>query len=194
MYDSKFKFIVIFVAIFVLITSIQDTYGKYKSDATGTTNMSIARWNIVINNQDIVTNNYITNTLTPYFVENEHVASGVLAPSVVGYFDLNIDCSAVDVSFNYSISSSISETSSVDDLVVIGYSINGGAIVPVDGMLDFNETVLLSDQTKIRNIRIYIKWDDSETETMNNASDTLAALSGLSAKINVDVNFTQVIN
>lgn len=195
MYNSiRFKIIISFISVLVVISSIQDTYAKYKTDASGTTNMTIARWNITVNNQDILSNNYITNTLTPYFVDNNHIADGVIAPSAVGYFDVNIDCTKVDVSFNYRLTTGIDPTSSVSDLSVIGYALNGGAIVPLTGTMDINESILVSSTEKIRNMRIYIKWDDSETSSMNNASDTLAALSGGLAKMNVNLHFTQEID
>lgn len=190
----KFKIIVTFMSVLIVISSIQDTYAKYKTDASGTTNMTIARWNINVNNQDILSNNYITNTLTPYFVDNEHVADGVIAPTAVGYFDVNIDCTKVDVSFNYHLTTEVDPSSSVDDLLVIGYSLNGGAIIPLSGTMDINESLLFSSNEKIRNMRIYIKWDDSETGSMDNASDTLAALANGLAKINVNLHFTQEVD
>lgn len=189
----KFKIIATFISVLILVTSIQDTYAKYKTDASGTTNMSIARWNIDINNQDIISSNYITNTLNPYFIDNANVADGVIAPTAVGYFDVNIDCSEVDVSFNYTVTTNVDETSSVDDLIIIGYSVNGGAINTVEGTMNINESILFSELNKIRNMRIYIKWDE-DTGAMTNADDTIAALSQGTAKLNVMVNFTQAVD
>ena len=195
MYISRrFKLIIFFVSILFLVGSVQETYGKYKSEADGTSTTSIARWNIIVNSQNIISNNQITNTLNPQFLNNPHIADGVIAPSAVGFFDVNIDCSQVDVSFNYSISTEVDPTSDVEDLKVIGYSVNGGAIIDYDGMLsDLNETIQVDAIEKTRNYRIYIKWED-ETGSMNNASETLAALANGNAKINVNINFSQVVN
>ncbi len=190
---QRFKVLTFLVSVLIMFSLIQSTFAKYKTEAVGTTNMSIARWKIVVNEQDIMSNQYITNTLTPFFSGNSHVADGVIAPNAVGYFDLLIDCSEVDVSFDYTISSEINETSSVDDLKIIGYTVDGGPIIDVDGSLeDITETILFDDTDKTRNIRVFVTWDDSENRTMDNAADTLAALSQENAKLDININFTQL--
>ncbi len=190
--DKKTGFLIALISFLLLISTVQDTYSKYRSEASGETNISIARWNIIVNNQDIISNNQINNVLTPIFLNNSNVADGVIAPGAVGYFDLNIDATNVDVSFNYSLITSINAESAVSDLIVVGYTIDGGAMNNVGGMItDYDETILLDAQNKTRTIRLYIKWDDSSS---NNVDDTIAALSDGKAKMNVLINFSQVIN
>ena len=192
---KRLRILAFLVSILIMFSLLQSTYAKYITEASGTSNMTIARWNIVVNEQDIISNNYITNTITPYYLENSHVASGVFAPGVVGYFDLVIDTSNVDVSFEYKISSELNTESSVADVTVIGYSINGGTINDIEGQLDeVGETVLYTNTETIRTVRIYITWDDSENRTMDNEQDTIAALSQEKAKLDVNINFTQIID
>lgn len=192
---KRLRILAFFISVLILISLVDSTFAKYLTEAAGTTNLSIARWRIVINDQDIVSNNYITNTITPIYLENAHVSSGVFAPGVVGYFDLVIDTSEVDVSFEYKISTEINSESSVSDIKVTGYTINGGPIVEVDSQLnEIGQTVLHTDEESIRTIRVYITWDISEDRTMDNEQNTLAALSQEKAKLDVSLNFTQIID
>ena len=160
----------------------------------GSTEINVARWNILVNNLSIKDNPDISTTLTPVFPGNENIASGIIAPTAEGYFDINFDVSAADVSFKYDITTSVHPNSSVKDLVVTGYSIDNGERINLDNPnTPITDTILLTDNIKTRTFRIYIKWNDEENSTMNNRDDTLAAISGLQALLNVNVSFTQVV-
>ncbi len=192
---KKIKPILAVISLFILINFVQETYAKYISDAGGQARMNIARWLIKINNQDIITNDYLTNVITPIIIESPHVKSGVLAPRSQGYFDLVIDYTDVDVSFAYTVNANVALDSGVSDLKVTGYSENGGLVTPVNGTLNnFGETVNLNNPNRVKTLRVYITWEDSETENMNNAADTMAAINQDLAIINVSMLFTQVIN
>lgn len=194
--NKKIIFALALISSVISLLLIQETYAKYQTTATGNTDISIARWNINVNNQDITSNSSITNTITPIFSGNENIKDGVIAPQSQGYFDIVIDTSNVDVSFRYNISTNVASDSAVTDLSVTGYSLNGGEIIPVNGHLsDIGNTVIYNSgaDTTI-NLRIYIAWLDTETETMNNASDTMATLSSGKAKLNVILSFIQVAN
>lgn len=192
--NKRVNFLLFLFALLSLIVSFQDTYGKYLSSATAESNIQIARWNIAVNNQMITENNQTVNTITPYFINNQNIADGYIAPSAVGYFDLEINAAAVDVSFEYKITANVSVDSSVQDLIVSGYSVDGGAIVDTSTIFEqIEEMVNLSNPDKTRTIRIFIKWQDTSGTTMDNLSDTAAALSAGKAKIDIQINFKQVI-
>lgn len=189
----KIKLALAFISLFALISLVQETYSKYSASAIADVSMSIARWQITINNQDIIENSYITNTIVPTIISNDHVKEGVLAPRSVGYYDLVIDYTNVDTSFEYTIITSVPEASGVSDLKVTGYSENGGSIIPVNGEIsNLNNTILYSESTRVKSLRIYITWEDSEEEQMNNAADTNAALGNKKAMINTLINFKQI--
>lgn len=192
------KKINIILACFALLLSlliIQDTYAKYLTEAEGTTDISIARWKILVNNQDIRNNSDISQVITPKFIENEHIANNIIAPLQEGYFDIIIDHSAADVSFEYEITTEPSQTSSVKDIITTGYQVNGGEITNItDKNYIIKNTVPLSSTQKTINTRIYIKWDDSESATMNNEADTNATKSDEPAKLDVKLSFKQVAN
>lgn len=189
------KIILAFVSLVFSISLIQETYAKYQTTATGETSIKIARWNIKVNEQDILLNSAVTEAITPVFIGNDNTKADVIAPRAEGYFDIIMDTTNVDVSFRYTISTSPNLESSVTDLIVTGYSINGSEITNVDGnMTNVTNTVLYTDTNKINTVRVYIKWNDDETSTMTNADDTNASLSLKDASINALINFTQIAN
>ena len=193
--SKKINIILACVALLFSLLIIQDTYAKYLTTTSGGANISIARWRILVNEQDIRNNSDITQTITPKFIENEHIANDIIAPLSEGYFDLIIDHSAADVSFEYEISTKVNDDSPVKDIVVTGYSTNGGVITNVDDQdYTITNTVPLSNTDKTITIRVYIKWDDSENATMDNEQDTNATMAGTPAKLDVNLSFKQIPN
>ncbi len=198
MKKNKKTLFFIFILIFLLIISfiIVDTYAKYLSSASSSANVSIAKWNIKVNNVTIKDNTDISSTITPVFPGNENIASNIIAPTAEGYFDLELDIQDVDVSFNYTITSTVAENSSVKDFSIVGYSIDNGPKIEfqTNDEKTISEDILLNDDIQNRKIRIYIKWIDDDSQTMDNADDTLAAVSNNPAIFNVTINFLQIAN
>ena len=173
---------------------VQESYAKYLTSANRNASMSIARWKILVNNLDIKNNNTAEATITPVFDGTDNIASGIIAPTSTGYFDLVIDASQADVSFKYNIAISVNESSSVKDLVATGYEIDGGELIPLEkDNQTIEDTVMYTNENKIINIRVYILWDDGEDATMDNTEDTLATTNpDNSALMDVNFTFTQV--
>lgn len=181
------------IALLFLVIVVTDTYSKYLTQASGTTNVDIARWRILVNGQDIRNNSNVSQVITPIFYEDTHISNDIIAPKSKGYFDININCADADVSFQYEINTSPNESSSVTDLVATGYSINGGETIALNRGDNITEQVLLSSNTTNIDIRVYIEWDDdSENTTMNNNADTNATKSGEKAKLDVNLSFSQI--
>lgn len=188
---NKIKFFIALISLVYCISLIQDTYAKYVSSASGNATMSIARWNILVNDTDIKNNSNFTNTITPVFEGNENIANNVIAPTSTGYFDIVLDGANADVSFNYTINLEVDETSDVSDLVIEKYTIGSDPTeYTYDGTISNN--IILTDINKTISYRFYVTWNDSETSSMDNVGDTLAA--GGKAKIAVSINFIQLKN
>ena len=188
---NKIKFFIALISLVYCISLIQDTYAKYVSSASGNATMSIARWNILVNDTDIKNNSNFTNTITPVFEGNENIANNVVAPTSTGYFDIVLDGANADVSFNYAINLEVDETSDVSDLVIEKYTIGSDPTeYTYDGTISNN--IILTDINKTISYRFYVTWNDSETASMDNVGDTLAA--GGKAKIAVSINFIQLKN
>lgn len=190
------KKIFLTLAFASLLTSfcfIGESYAKYVSSVDNIATMSVARWRILVNNNDILNGNSASQVITPTFIENDHISSDVIAPTSNGYFDLIIDATEADVSFNYKISLNVNEDSAVKDLVIKGYSLNNGEIIEVtDPSYVISNDIYYSNENKVNTIRVYIEWDDSDTATMDNQADTQAA--NKDAKIDVSLKFIQLAN
>lgn len=181
-----------FSLLFTIVT-INKTYAKYKTDISGESNINVARWRILVNNQDIRNNSDTKAIITPTLMENENIKEGVIAPTSVGYFDIIIDCSAADVSFSYEIGTAVNATSSVNDIVVTGYSIDDGEVIEIDNDSVISNNVYNRDNVNTISLRVYIKWDDSDTASMNNEADTAATKAENSlAKLDVSLSFKQI--
>ena len=190
---KKFLLLIILILILIFVFFLIQILAKYLTSASGDTAMTVARWNILVNDISIKNNSDLSNTLTPVFPGNENIASNIIAPTAEGYFDLNFDFSAADVSFDYEITTTVDENSSVKDLVTTGYSIDDGDKIIFDEVnLPIKNTILLSDNTKTQKVRVYVKWIDDSSATMNNVEDTTATTSGNPALLHVNISFTQI--
>lgn len=181
-----------FISMYLTICMANETYAKYISSATSTSSTSIARWRILVNNDDISVGATSTSLITPVFPGSENISSNVLAPNAEGYFDLVLDATNVDVSFRYSISIAPNENSPVTELIATKYAINGSEPVNfVDGNNTLEGTVNLSDQNRTVNVRVYIKWDDT-LNLMTNAEDTDTTVGNQSGLLDVTVYAIQI--
>lgn len=188
--NRKVILLAAFLCVFLCILTLQDTYAKYTSAVNETTDISIARWRILVNDFDIRSNSTTENLITPVFAGNSNIASGVIAPTAEGYFDVVIDATGTDLSFAYTISVSNSDDSPVSDIKVTNCTLNGTTIPFVDDIITGN--ISLTDQ-RVNTIRVYIEWFDGTGENMDNAEDTSTTMLDDSvAKINVNANFTQI--
>mgnify|MGYP007092396546 FL=1 len=173
---------------------IEDTYAKYITSTNESASMNIARWRILVNNKDIRENSTTNAVITPIFNGNDNINSGIIAPNSEGYFDLIIDATEADVSFKYKIETSVNQNSPVKDLITTKYIIDNGNEIPLErDNATIENTVLHKDNTKPINIRIYIKWDDSNEATMDNDADTEATKQvDNPAKMDVKLSFIQL--
>lgn len=188
---QKVLILLSFLSLFISVTVFKETYGKYVTDIDESANIKIARWRILINGEDVRNSSTTQTTITPIFMGNDNIQSNVIAPHAEGYFDLIIDGNDADVSFKYDVEVSVSESSSVQDLVVTGYSINDGKKIETNEA-SISNIVPLIQENKTINIRVFIKWND-EDGYMDNEADTLATMTNVDAKMDVSLKFTQVV-
>ena len=193
-----FCFSCLFLILSLLV--IKSTYAKYITSASGDANIDIARWKILVNNQDVVENKELTSVITPIFEGNDNIASNVIAPTAEGYFDILIDASNTDVSLRYEVTTSDNEDSAVADLEISGYTIDDGerqAIVSDDGQIKIENDILYNSTDKDIKLRVYLKWNDDDAmgAVMDNTADTNATKTeGNMAKVNVNLKFIQIPN
>ena len=138
--NIRIKILSVFIPLCLFLCFMSNTYSRYVADTTGNLKMSFAQWQILVNNEDIINNSSSSIVLTPVIDENENVVNNKIAPSSSGYFDINIDPSNVDVSFNYSISLDVLNEN-IPDLIITKYAI-----------LDENGTIVLEYYDKDKNL------------------------------------------
>ena len=214
-------FLLVVAGVFIFL--FYNTYAKYISSIDSDATADVASWKIYVNNNDVTSGNSFSNIITPVFEGNSNIASGVIAPTAEGYFDLEIDASDTDVSLKYTITTSDNPDSAVSDIIISGYSIDGGerqniqnitSGVTSDTSMTSEVTsstsststndnfkvegnILYNSQDKDVSIRVYIKWNDDENQgaSMTNSQDT-AATQGQNnlAKINVNIKLIQIAN
>ena len=187
--DKKFKLFIAFLALFICISQLKDTYAKYLEAKEGNTDFTIANWKIVVNDKDISEGSTLSSLITPVYVANQNIASGVIAPSSEGYFDLNIDASAVDVSFTYNIL--IEENDLISDFIITGYQIGDNPIVNLTDTTEITNDILLDDTNRLQTIRIYFEWYDEDDNKMDNNADTVVTIDNDNLTLNVKLSFTQ---
>lgn len=190
---QKIAFFVALMSLFYCISLMQSTYAKYLTTASANTDITIARWNILVNDQDVTEESDFSTTISPTFVGTDYIREGVIAPTATGYFDIIIDGTNTDVSFNYEISITPSTYSTVTDLVISSYELDNVEYT-YDESSQLTDRFAYDDENKVHTYRIFVEWNDDElTEDMDNTEDVLASSSG-SAAFDINVNLIQVIS
>ena len=202
---KKFKVLILIASLAITLSLMSNTYSRYVASSNGNVEIEFAKWQLLVNNTDITTNTTSNISFEPTIEENINVAKDKVAPSSIGYFDVEIDPTNVDVSFNYTIDLNI-ENSDIPDLMITKY-----AIVPNDYLegdkLTFENitdnsitnTVLYDQKTFDKfTVRIYFQWMEGEDTTMTDAEDTVignnAAINDTSFTINANIKFEQIIS
>ena len=216
--SKKVKILLLIVSLSLTLSFMSNTYSRYVADTTGNLELLFAEWQILVNEEDITNETSSTIQLTPIIDnQNGNVANNRVAPSSTGYFDIAIDPSNVEVSFDYEISLSFDETitSKVPDLMITQYSILDSGQTTLDtedieivSMVNNKITNTLNFDNKTENfkfepftIRIYFEWFDgydedvpaeeqTKTQTMDDAADSAIGHEAASNGTSFDITAT----
>lgn len=191
--DLRFVILFLVVVSCSLIYLFQSSYARYRRAVSGDVSGEIAQWNIKVNNEDIANKKTLTTTIVPTFPESLYNKEGVIAPGVEGYYTITIDASQVDVPFECSIFSDVSQDSSISDLKTLSYEINP---TDTENKLEYSPDTGIVRQipknTKSTAFKIYLTWDD-ETGAMDNQADTSVGVDDNSkALMKVTLRFSQI--
>lgn len=184
---KKLAFFIALISMFYCVSLIESTYAKYISSVEGNANLTIARWNILVNDQDIVNNSNFSNYIVPTFDGTDYIKSGVIAPTGEGYFDITINSENTDVSFDFNITATPDDSNTVSDLVISRYEVND---VSTSYTGSINGEMLHTNTNKTITYRFYVYWNDEAGSVMTNSDDVTASKEGTAA-IKVSINFTQ---
>lgn len=204
---AKVKFLIVLLSLSITLSLTSNTYSRYVADTTGNLEVSFTNWQILVNETDITSNANSSITLTPIIEENSNIAKNKIAPTSTGYFDIDIDPSNVELSFDYAITLAV-ENENIPDLMITKYAllnstdteedalevtnIDGNVI---EGSLQYDNSV---DDFNFEPfiIRIYFEWYEGIDETMDDEADSLIGTNAQNEtlRINANIEFSQKIN
>ncbi|MBQ7240802.1 MAG: hypothetical protein IJS56_05130 [Bacilli bacterium] len=199
MIKTKLKILIVFVIFAFALSIVSNTYSRYVAAAEGNIDLALANWQILLNNEDITNSSSSVGQINPIILENENVANNKLAPSSKGYFDINIDASSVELSFNYDIK--INKNEILDDLLITKYQIieedaNSDETEYIDVINnEINGTIDYTEENTIKpfKIRVFFEWFDGDSEESNDENDTEIVNNNDSLTIDATIKFTQKI-
>ena len=205
---KRIYFTLLLMSCSISLCFMSSTYSRYVAGTTGNIDILFAKWQILLNNQDITKENNSELTFTPTIEKNDNVAKNTVAPTSKGYFDIDINPENVDVSFKYEINLEI-ENENIPDLLITRYAILDENNKETDKI----EYVTLTEN-KITNellfdnetenfqfdsftVRIFFEWVEGENESMNDEQDTVVgneATNEIPFNIKAKINFEQIIS
>lgn len=191
---SKFKVLIVIITLAFSLSIMSNTYSRYVADATGDVELTFAKWQILINNNDITNEETRTIAVTPTILANENVAANKLAPSSIGYYDIEIDPTNVETSFNYQVT--ISDIEEMPDLLITKYQIIIDGVTTeyeiedntIEGTLNYGD-----EDFDVFTLRIFFEWYDEEGNTMSDEDDTTLSQQE-TISIETNITFEQKIN
>ncbi len=198
----KFKILLVISSLALTLSLMSNTYSRYVADVDSNIDLLFAKWQILVNENDITNNTTTSINITPVMEENVNVAENTVAPSSKGYFDIDIDPSNAGVSFDYSINLNV-EDENMPDLMISKYAVldkdynEGDQITTttilnntIDGTVDYNATA-----HEPFTIRVFFEWYEGVDEKMDDEADTNigyeAALNNKSLLVNASISFNQ---
>lgn len=197
---KKFKILLVFISLSLSLCIMSNTYSRYVADTTGNVEVLFAKWQIKINNDDITSGEYHNVAIQPTVLENEYVAENKVAPSSKGYFDIEIDPSNVDVSFDYSITLRFDNTD-IPDLLITEYTTIDSEDVESE-KIQLNDNIITGTDADFNSnkltIRMYFEWFEGKGEEMDDTADSAlgnsAAVDNTTFEINADISFSQKVS
>lgn len=117
---KKFKVLLVIASLSITLSLMSNTYSRYVATSEGNFAIEFAKWQLLVNGDDITNQTTNSFNLNPTIISNENIADDKIAPSSEGYFDVEINPENVDVSFKYTIN--LEMTNNIDDLVITRYA------------------------------------------------------------------------
>ena len=206
--SRKFKVLLVIISLSLTLSLMSNTYSRYVADTTSDIELQFANWQILVNENDITNNSVSSINIVPILEENNNIATNSIAPTSKGYFDIEIDPSNVEVSFDYQINFELLNDN-MPDLLISKYAILDSNYVEGDSLTtipitDNQINNLLTYDNNSENfrfepfkVRIYFEWYEGQDENMNDEADTQigneAATNDTKLQIKTTIAFSQII-
>ena len=200
---KRIKIILILLILSVTLSFMSHTYSRYVVDTTSNIEVSFAKWQVLVNETDITDGTTTNLEITPVIEESSNVKANTIAPSSKGYFDIAINPTNIEMSFDYKVTLKLLNEN-MPDILISKYAI-------LDE--DYNEkdeiTTTAIEENKIKGsltfdnntenvkfkpfiIRIYFEWFEGENEKMDDQKDTEVTNDALNnnTKLQIEANIT----
>lgn len=154
-----------FLFIVVIIIMTFDSFGLFESKLKAPVESKLASYKININGTDIGKDkNFTINNIL--WKTNEHILPGKAAPSLEGEFEIIINATNVEVSFEYEIFIDLLKVEN-DKIKIKSFEINN--VLQEANNNKYKSQILLNKTSKIDNIKITFEWENDEN---NNEIDS----------------------
>lgn len=206
--SRKFKVLLVIISLSLTLSLMSNTYSRYVADTTSDIELQFANWQILVNENDITNNSASSINIVPILEENNNIATNSIAPTSKGYFDIEIDPSNVEVSFDYQINFELLNNN-MPDLLISKYALLDSNYVEGDSLTtipitDNQINNLLTYDNSTENfrfepfkVRIYFEWYEGQDENMNDEADAQigneAATNDTKLQIKTTISFSQII-
>lgn len=167
---------------------IPTSYAKYIKNLNGSSNLDIAKWDIIINDKDI-NEEFVFNlfeTVNDSTIKNDIKA---IAPGIGGNITLNIENSS-DVKAQFTIN--IEETENKNNIPIV-YSLeeNGEYKKLSELSMANNEEISVGE---IKKVILYWKWDFYKDEDQNQIDNELGQNGEATLKLSINIKVNQKIS
>lgn len=191
------------VALMALVATsgvvVTGTFARYKDSVNGQSEASIAKWKVLVNDEDIHTSDTLNQSMPLTVIsDSTKVAAGKMAPGTSGYFDITIDTSDTEVATKFSIA--LNGTPELGRIEIAGYNVSTTAFtsessIPTGltqlGVDSANNTIGLSqDKGQKKYVRVYVQWNNDDA---NNTIDTEAGTTAGTVSIPLSITVQQDI-
>lgn len=198
--NSKFYikillFLTALIFLIMTIISIRTTYARYVTSLTAGGSVELGRWLIKVNDQNIIQDSNISNTITPVIDSSDYIADGKIVPTSTGYAEIEFDYQEVTVPFVYDIKFTYGESTVIEDFKLTSYSIDGGEAITVDDTFtSITETITPDNATRTKTFKLNFAWLDETDEdaTLTDIEDTERARNIQELGLRFDIKFTQL--
>ena len=187
--------ILLIIVILMTIYAIADTYSVFYSETNTLMDLEIARWEIKINDQDVVHSETKTFQLDRYDIAaNPNVADNRIAPGSSGNFYIDIDPNHTQVAVRFDVFidpeelatsrtqvTGVQEISSNPDKVTI--------VKTAEGMYTGVFTLDQIEDEVHASLRIGFEWVNDDTKNAEDTNEGIVYGKGLN--IPISIKFTQ---
>lgn len=203
---KRIKIVLILLVLSVTLSFMSHTYSRYVAESTSNVQVSFAKWQILLNESDITNGTNSNIEITPVVEKSANVKENTIAPSSKGYFDILVNPSNVEVSFDYTLTLEVLNKN-LPDILISKYAILEEGFKETDTItkLDITDNTITGTLTydnetknfsfKPFTIRVYFEWIEGTNESMNDILDTNigldAAKNNTKLQIAANISFKQ---